>query len=627
MAKIKYGLEWDDAYDDYMIELKMYQFPGWHPPGHRVKPYEHFIRAAQMIWGKNNPSQKFIWHPWAVDMTIQACENKELGLAGPSSCGKSEWSAVWILLNLYADPQHTLGYATSTTLQTAKKKIWGSVVRYFEATPTHIRAHLTLVENPSPEIYVERGGRKVPQCGVSLVACASAQGREAINKLQGSKANADSDALSVLEPGHGRILMMADELSDLSQAILSAMDNLKNGGMWHSFVAASNPRNHLDPFSRFVEPADGWESIDVNTSIWRTKRGGVCLHFDDLKSPNYLQYLEYHNEVNQGLHRDDNNNIIPYRKKWPIKGGDTIYEETQTSDILSPLYWRNSRGYWSPVGSENTIYTAEDIKASGADKLFDDWLNTRPKIRCMGVDLAHSSGGDFTVAVIGDMGWCAKRRCLVVEIVAVEEINTDASNKKQTHTHQMGEKIKTLAQKYRVAIPDIGVDSTNPSAADGVVAALGSNDIVRVSFGGNATDVPVSDLDPTPAKDKYGNRMTELWFFGKELLRHRQLYGITDDIAMELVARYYETSKAGGIIKLVAEPKPEMKKRTGGASPDHADAMCILLDVFRQRHGLRTTETKLENQVNGSKAAWLDFCNKQSSARSGRRITLRSAKR
>lgn len=619
--KIAYGLEWNDNVEDWQLELKLYQFPHWVPKGHKIPRHHHIVKAAMILWGKNNPKAQFIWHPWAIDMTIAACATDELGLSGPSSCGKSEWSAIWVILNYLTDPIHTLYFVTSTTIPRAMQKIWGAVEKYWLALPEDVRSIGKLTNSPTPTIWTEVNGVRVKTAGIHLVAVSPSQGREAVNKLQGSKANAATGADDRLTPGHSRCGVMADELSDLAHGILSAMDNLKSN-TWRHVVGAANPRHKLDPFSKFVEPADGWESITVDSSKWKTKRGGICLHFDDLKNPNYLAYITYEEEVQAGGHRNAEGELIPYKKPWPIKAGDQIAYEIRNADLTSPEFWRNFRGFWSPIGSDATIYTDEDIKAGGGDRRFINWLMTRPKIRAMGVDSAFSSGGDSTIAVIGDMGYCAERRELVVDIISVEEITIDAGDKTRTATKQVGEKIKHLLNLYHVAIPDLGFDSTNIPAADALAEVLGSNDFFRVNFSGNATETPVSDLDSTPAKEKYGNRVTELWFLGKELLRHRQLFGVTDEIALELIVRKYETGKAGTVSKLTAESKKEMRKRTGGRSPDRADAMAIMLDVFRQRHGLRTTATKLNKTANGRSGAWLEFCKRAASPRSGNRISF-----
>jgi hypothetical protein len=328
--------------------------------------------------------------------------------------------------------------------------------------------------------------------------------------------------------------------------------------------------------------------------------------------------------VADGKHRDKTGEVIPYRKPWPIKCGTLVQEDMDNSDVTDPEYWRNSRGFWSPLGVENTIYTAEGIKSSGAEKRFQDWWLQRPKVRVMGVDSAFSSDGDESIAAVMDMGYCSKRKCSVVDIVALEEIVISAAPDAGDADEQVGKSVKELASKYAIPFANIGFDSTNSSAANYLAQVLGSNEFSRVNFKGNATDTPINDLDPTPAKDKYGNRVTELWFFGRELIRHRQLYGITPDLSIELVARRYVTGKSGQVSKLTAESKEDMKKR-GLHSPDRSDAVAIALDVLRQRHGLRTMITKLENSTNNcDTGAWLEYCRRSKTARTKNRLTYKS---
>lgn len=613
-AQIKYGLQWPEGTEDWQIELKMYQFPHLYQPGHKLKQHDHFIRAAQMLWGDNNTKAQFKWHPWAVDMAITCCAYSEVGLCGPASCGKSEFSAIWVILNWLCDPAHTLFYVTSTTIPRAKQKIWGAIERYFLALPPHVRAAGKLVANPTPTIWTEIGGNRISTAGIHLVAAAASQGREAANKLQGSKANAAPNALSIQHPGHSRCGLMADELSDLAHAILAATSNLKSN-TWSSVVAAANPRHKLDPFSILVEPEGGWDSINVDTSSWRTKRGGICLHFDDLKSPNLEHFKKYLEDIANGKKREE------YVKPWPIKCGSLIQHEIDTGDIMSPEFWRNFRGFWSPLGEEATIISHDDVKITGADTAFKNWNLTKQKIRVMGVDSSFSTGGDRTIAVIVEMGWCSERRCQVVEIIGIEEINVSMANKDSLHSEQVGLAIKQLAHKYAIQYTHIGFDATVIPAADALASALKSNEFYRVGFGTAATDTPISDLDPTPAKEKYGNRVTELWFFGKELLRHRQLFGITDELTLELIVRQYKIGKAGAVSRLYAESKRDMKTRTGGRSPDTSDALMIALDLLRQKHGLRTASVKFkQTTANGGSSDWLNFTKRTSSVRAKYKI-------
>jgi hypothetical protein len=81
------------------------------------------------------------------------------------------------------------------------------------------------------------------------------------------------------------------------------------------------------------------------------------------------------------------------------------------------------------------------------------------------------------------------------------------------------------------------------------------------------------------------NRVTELWFGAKEFLQNGQLRGIGPDLAREMTSRNYDTRKSGSM-KVVVESKTDMKARIG-RSPDVADAAFVMLDVVRERFGLR----------------------------------------
>ena len=84
------------------------------------------------------------------------------------------------------------------------------------------------------------------------------------------------------------------------------------------------------------------------------------------------------------------------------------------------------------------------------------------------------------------------------------------------------------------------------------------------------------------------NRVTELWFVGKELVRTKQLFGIDHVLAQEITGRNYDMVK-GSTLRMKLEGKIDFKARYG-RSPDLADAAFLCLDVARQRHGLVAVE-------------------------------------
>jgi len=76
-------------------------------------------------------------------------------------------------------------------------------------------------------------------------------------------------------------------------------------------------------------------------------------------------------------------------------------------------------------------------------------------------------------------------------------------------------------------------------------------------------------------------------------MRTGQIRGVTATLARELCARTYSTKK-GSNMRLVAEPKPDMKMRIG-KSPDEADAALMLVALCREKFGFgadRKSETK-----------------------------------
>ena len=98
-------------------------------------------------------------------------------------------------------------------------------------------------------------------------------------------------------------------------------------------------------------------------------------------------------------------------------------------------------------------------------------------------------------------------------------------------------------------------------------------------------------------EELYTNRVSELWFVGKELMRTRQIYGISSDLAKEMCARNYDMVKTGSL-KVKIESKLEFKARFG-RSPDLADAAFLALDCARQRLGLVAVDPPKDEKGSG----------------------------
>ena len=136
-----------------------------------------------------------------------------------------------------------------------------------------------------------------------------------------------------------------------------------------------------------------------------------------------------------------------------------------------------------------------------------------------------------------------------------------------------------------------------------------------------ATDRRVSMSNATSCYDLYGNRVTEIWFAGKELVRCGQLRGVDAELAKEMTARQYETIKGGEGLRMRVESKPDFRKRTG-YSPDNADAAFLLVDLARNRHGLIALDIPQNTQDGQQSRPNLNFKDLQIEARTAHSMLL-----
>ena len=509
----------------------------------------YFWRLCDELWNHADlPEPLMVKHPWAESMIQAVIKNKYVSIGGAASSGKSHTMAAWGILNWLAAPKDTLVLLTSTTLREARKRIWGSVISLLtvlDGAPFKIRDSIGNVA------YINENGTLIEKAGLSLIAAERSKTREAIGKFIGIKQK--------------NVILIADELSELSTAILQAgLSNLSKNPSF-SLVGLSNPASRWDAFGEWSEPDQGWDSIDPNTDdSWKTKWGGLYKRYDGERSPN-------------------------------IVAGETIYPWLPTKEKIDEdksLLGQESRGYYRMVRAvffdsdeSDGVYTDAELVKSGAMGTIE-WQGTPTPIA--GCDPAFTNGGDRTILYTGYVGYDTSGQ-FVCQLDEALSLNDDATNKAIPRTNQIVQQIKDECKKRKIEPVDLGIDSTGAGSplAD-ILAAEFGDEILRVSFGGKASDKRVSSNSKLVGNELYVNRVTELWFVGKELCRTKQLYGVNNELAQEVVGRKYDMVK-GATLRMKLESKPDYKNRLG-KSPDLADAAIICVDVARQRHGLVAVE-------------------------------------
>ncbi len=573
-----YGWTWEKKNAPTLLRMNLKAFrDGRTPKEGGLGKLGHYINCVDLLWNEDHSRMKFDWHPWAMDFAKAACENPVLAVGGCASSGKSRGAAAWALVNWLADPFNTMVLIMSTSLKDSKRRIFGDIVDMFNAVPGlpgKLVPSMGLIRTVDPA-----GKREASEkCGIALIAGEKKREKEAVGKMIGFKAE--------------QVLVVADELPELSEAIIDAYfgnlaKNPKSG-----FVGLGNPSTPFDAFGRLSEPKAGWDTVSAEDHEWETK-SGKFIRFDGFRSPN----IEAGYDKYPYLFRQQN-----------------LDDDVDRYGIDSAIVWRMDRGYFSPIGSEDCIYSSGDIIKY---KAMQGVVWAEPPIKVASLDPAFTTQGDRTMLVIGEYGkntdgmktLCYKKFILITE---------DAGNKDEPRNFQIARQVVEHLRKEQIPINHFAMDTTGAGdvLADIIVTLMGSG-LHRVTFSGSASDLPISNFDDTPSNEKYSNRVTEIWFAGRDLLKTGQLKGITTDMASEMVARRYTVAKRSSAL-VTAETKPDMKARTG-ASPDIADGGFILLTHCREKHGMVSTAKAAKKE--GAQKSWAQITRKFSmSAQAGRSL-------
>ena len=563
----RYGMLWKTRdWDDLNVELHCYKIGRTVKKG-GIGKFGHFQRIVDMLW--NNPTLSphinFVWNEWSEQMIESACDNKMVAWAGAASAGKSAAAAMFAIVEYLSDPRHTLVIVTSTTLTGAKQRIWKSIDQYWNAIKG-------LPGNMIPSIGRIKGmnldGKTYgDSTGIFLLASEKKKEKDALGKLIGIKATTST------ENPTGRLILIADELPELPESLVhAAYTNLwANEGF--KMIALGNPASYFDAFGLVCKPKGGWDSVSEEDYQWETERGKV-LRFDGTESPRI---------------RGDE------RCTW-------MYSQEQIDQIAkdygenSVYYYRMVKAFWAPQGTADTLYAPSDIAKHGQGKVV--W-GIHPTVKVAALDPSFSFGGDRSMLYFGTYGVTAAGATVlqVDEGILLQEdlIKAKAGTPR---SQQIVEQFRRECEKRGVRPEHAAFDSTGAGPFGDLVSVMWSPKVLRVNFSGKASTRPVSPHDPTPASERYANKVSELWAVGKSLLRAGQLKGIDDELAKEMTARLYSTVKGGEGLKIQVEPKPDFKDRVG-YSPDRADAFFVMVDLCRERFGFKSIERRAEQVEKG----------------------------
>lgn len=591
-------------------------------------PFGHFKNYVDLLW--NNPDSgsmvRFVWNPWANRMLRKAFDYKELGVAGPTSAGKSSPFALYGVGMYSIDPTHTLVLVMSTTIAGAKRRIWRNVREYWESIPG-LPGHALWSSNEIRGLSY-RGDGYGQSSGIYLLASEQSAEKTAVEKLIGVKAprtgeaeetfqaymarpefadlrnHFDEDTLRDLLPRLvslsqdriGTLILLFDEMTGAAESILNAVNtNLKPGNVGHfQIVGLGNPNDPYDPFGLFCKPKGGWDKVDLmRDDEWETDTGGLCIRFNGEENPRITEGNE--------------------KYSWMLRKEDI--------DAMAERYGRNSRFYhrmvlgtWCLDGGESGVYSPADIEMSGAKEKEVIWGFDPPNPVSF-LDPSFTAGGDLAWATFGLLGkdFEGKTVLLLTEDVTIK---TDPTNTLVPINYQIVRGWRDECEKRKVKPQFAAYDRSGGGIPFGdIVTVVWSPMVTGVTSGGQASTRAIPgektpEGRPIRCCDRYMNKSTEIWYGAHPLFRSGQIRGVGDDLAKELCSRQHHKGRGGDGKTICVEGKKTYKDREG-KSPDQSDSFLGLVDFCRDKHrfipaeGEAVKQARRETETGGS--AWKAF--------------------
>jgi hypothetical protein len=497
---------------------------------------QHFKNAWRIMW------PTYEWSDWVELMVYSWCKYKWISVIGCERASKTYTSAHIAWLDYCANPFETLTSLTTVTFEGLKLRMWSDVMRAAETAqvkqPFQIRSSTNEMR-----VYPTESGK------------------EASEKYQihGMAVNRSQDAEGRIRGGHApRRRIFLDEAQDIADAIYEAMINPMSAPD-AKCVMLSNPVEKISKFGDWCEPKGGWSTVTDTDEFWETNHGGICLHFDGLRSPNI---------------------VLAPKKFTGIISQDNIDEVKRIHKEDSVQWWALVRGWFPPDGMVSRIFPSQIIEKAKAPIVFDYATEA-----CATLDPAFEE--DACPLHFGAKGKIRDGR------VAISGTHTEhlkfVSDPKNPKDYQMAEQVKAKCIALGVHPRNFIMDKSG--GGRGVYAILQktwSIEVQGIDYGGAATDRPLRSDEEDKCSDIYEKFVTELWFRGRAACEDGILGGISslgkltiDDLASR---RYTLKAVTHGTVQ-VAEKKSEMKVRLG-RSPDDGDAFVQFAELLiREGHG------------------------------------------
>lgn len=490
----------------------------------------------------------FEWHSWTDKVAGTLCEHSLVGFPGCSGAAKTYNVAGFATAWWMCDPDQSSVTLVSTSKQALRQRAWAEIQKCYTTIP-------------GPRFGNFVGSRMVWQA-------TKGDDKHAIIGKAVEEGSTQKVADDIKGVHTRRQMVVIDEATSVPPAIYEACANLYSYPEEFILILIGNPLNRMDQFGRFCEPENGWTSVDVETGQWDGKpQGGIggrkpfVITFDAEKSPNILQ-----------------GRIVS--KHLPTK------EEVEISRVNagggnSPLYWQNKRGFWPPDGLSKTVFSESAMKTYGA---YDKHKFTGRNFSIIGAFDPAFGGGDRPALRFAKMGDVEGGK-MGIESFPPIIIPINANSTNPVH-FQLSEQLRRQCERFIVngvtydcPPENLAVDATGEGGGlCDIIQRTWSDKIIRVEFGGSASEDSCSLEDIRPANEVYQNKTVEMHFRSRDAVNSGQLKGVDQETSTELCNRQFDDSRK--IIKLQSKKEYKLMFKK---SPDFGDCLVMLTEVARRR--------------------------------------------
>lgn len=516
-----------------------------------------YLYAAKLVWG----DELFTADPASVKMIWDELPNvSELMIMGAGSMGKSYSMAVWFLLDWIRDPTMTCIKVLSSTETHAKRNVFAHIKNLHASA-----AFILPGERKEKSIQVGDDDKQ----GIHLMTVPA--GDEGKGRLRGfhpvprGTIHAQFGKLS-------RIRVILDEAEEIPEGVWEELKNIliTRDGVEHVKAAsATNPKDRNSKFGVICEPADGWASVNIETSEkWWAKSGARVIRLDGAKCENVVQ----RKLIYPGL-------ITWEGFKTYLSLGDT-----------SPEYYTMARGWFPEQGLHINVIPLDFVDRCKGMFIFQGKVTY-----CVSVDLAFE-GGDAAPMTIGRfglcLGWTPEGKTPIMfekpryglQLEQQVELIKSSSDPNETPTPFITGQIKKACKNLSIPAAWVILDRTgNGTGVYDLARMQIGHEVMGLHWGEAATDKRILEDDSLKASEQYDGVVTELFFAFRKFMEFDYVkFGPMlrmDRLARELTNRRYKPGR-GETVRV--ESKKDYKTR-GEDSPDHADSAIMLVHLVRMR--------------------------------------------